>query len=167
MNILTADNKSYNLNNLPDVVDDMQFNVLDNSNPADPDFFFIPLIFLESFNSPAMVLKIGEHEVALPLEWQIAIGDPQSGCDVEIIPLTSINNRGFDAMCFNPVSGFMVEFKPIEIVNFYTDVKWHFPKLRAGQLLSIPINNTEKPMCIFIIKDVSRQFDLIDLSKVL
>ena len=69
MNILTADNKSYNLNNLPDVVDDMQFNVLDNSNPADPDFFFIPLIFLESFNSPAMVLKIGEHEVALPLEW--------------------------------------------------------------------------------------------------
>ena len=86
---------------------------------------------------------------------------------MEIIPLTSINNRGFDAMCFNPVSGFMVEFKPIEIVNFYTDVKWHFPKLRAGQLLSIPINNTEKPMCIFIIKDVSRQFDLIDLSKVL
>ena len=51
MRILTLDNKSYHLNNLPEEIeDDFRFSVLDNSDPQDPDFFFIPLIFLESFN---------------------------------------------------------------------------------------------------------------------
>jgi hypothetical protein len=50
MNILTLENKSFNLNSLPDEVDDtMRFSVLDNSNPADPDFFFVPLIFFRKF----------------------------------------------------------------------------------------------------------------------
>ena len=50
MQILTLDNITFSLNNLPDEVDDTtRFAVLDNSNPQDPDFFFVPLIFLESF----------------------------------------------------------------------------------------------------------------------
>jgi hypothetical protein len=45
------------LNNLPDELDeDVRFSVLDNSDPKNPDFFFIPLIFLESFSSAAIVL---------------------------------------------------------------------------------------------------------------
>ena len=56
MKILTLDNKSYDLETLPEEVDDMRFAILDNSNPADPDYHYIPLIFLESFNSPALVL---------------------------------------------------------------------------------------------------------------
>ena len=49
MYILTLDNKSFDLNNLPEEVDDdMRFAVLDNSDPKEPDFFFVPLIFLES-----------------------------------------------------------------------------------------------------------------------
>ena len=39
---------------------DLRFAVLDNSDPANPDFFYIPLIFLESFNAPAAVLEIGQ-----------------------------------------------------------------------------------------------------------
>ena len=51
---LTLDNEAYDLNNLPEEVDDnMRFSVLDNSDAQNPDFFFQPLIFLESFNSPA------------------------------------------------------------------------------------------------------------------
>ena len=53
MRILTIENECYSLNNLPDQLDeDIRFSVLDNSNSDDPDFFFIPLIFLESFNAP-------------------------------------------------------------------------------------------------------------------
>ena len=55
MRILTLENKAYDLNKIPESVDDdMRFAVLDNSNPQGPDFFFHPLIFLESFNSPAI-----------------------------------------------------------------------------------------------------------------
>lgn len=168
MQILTLDNVSYDLNNLPDEVDEnMRFAVLDNSDAQNPDFFFMPLIFLESFNSPAMVLKIGDDEVTMPIDWSIAVGDSQSACDIEILPLTSLNDRGFEAFCFNPLSSFKIDFKPIEIVNFYSDVKWYFPKMKNGQLLSVPLNTEPKPHCAYFVKEISRQSELIDLSKIL
>ena len=46
--ILTLDNVCFPMTDVPDEVDDLRFAVLDNSNPEDPDYFFIPLIFLES-----------------------------------------------------------------------------------------------------------------------
>ena len=100
MQILTLDNNSFDLNNLPDEIEeDLRFAVLDNSDSLNPDFFFIPLIFLESFNSPAMVLKIDNYEITMPLDWSIAVGDSTSACDIEILPLTSLNDRGFEASC--------------------------------------------------------------------
>jgi hypothetical protein len=168
MQILTLDNIPFDLNNLPEEVDDsMRFAVLDNSNPQEPDFFYMPLIFLESFNSPAMVLKIGEEEITMPLDWSIAVGDSQSSCDIEIIPLTSLNDRGFEALCFNPLSSFKLEFKPIEIVNFYNDVKWYFPKMKNGQLLAVPHSNKPKSLCSYFVKEISRQHEIIQLDKLL
>lgn len=168
MQILTLDNIPFDLNNLPEEVDDsMRFAVLDNSDPKDPDFFFQPLIFLESFNSPAMVLRIGEDEITMPIDWSIAVGDSSSACDIEILPLTSLNDRGFEAFCFNPLSSFRVEFKKIEIVNFYNDVKWYFPKMKNGQLLAVPLNGQPKTLCTYFVKEISRQNELIQLDKIL
>jgi len=168
MQILTLENLAFDLNNLPEEVDDdMRFSVLDNSDTQNPDFFFQPLIFLESFNSPAMVLRIGTDEVTMPIDWSIAVGDSTSACDIEILPLTSLNDRGFEAFCFNPLSSFRVEFKKIEIVNFYNDVKWYFPKMKNGHLLTVPLNKESKPLCAYFVKEISRQSELIDLSKIL
>ena len=50
------------------------FSVLDNSNPKEPDFFYIPLIFLESFNAPAIVLEINGKEIIMPVDWSMAVG---------------------------------------------------------------------------------------------
>lgn len=168
MQILTLENIPFDLNNLPDEVDDsMRFAVLDNSDPKEPDFFFQPLIFLESFNSPAMVLRIGDDEITMPIDWSIAVGDSSSACDIEILPLTSLNDRGFEAFCFNPLSSFRVEFKKIEIVNFYNDVKWYFPKMKNGQLLAVPLNTQPKTLCTYFVKEISRQNELIQLDKIL
>ena len=93
MRILTLDNTYYDLNQLPEEVDDMRFAILDNSNPAEPDYHFIPLIFLESFNAPALVLRIGTQTLKMPMDWQILIGEPDIG-DLEVLPLTSINGLG-------------------------------------------------------------------------
>ena len=54
------------MNDLPEEVDELRFAVLDNSNPKEPDYFFIPLILLQSFNASALVLKIGEHTIRMP-----------------------------------------------------------------------------------------------------
>ena len=165
MRILTLDNQHYDLDHLPEEVDDMRFAILDNSNPADPDYHFIPLIFLESFNSPALVLRIGDHTIKMPMDWQVLIGEPEIG-DLEVLPLTSINDRGFSVFTFNPLKSFKPEFFPIEIVDIYHDTKWYFPKLRPGQLLAVPLTAGDNPVCAYFVKDISRQCEVVDYGKV-
>lgn len=165
MRILTLDNTSYSMDSIPDEIDEVRFCVLDNSDPKEPDYFYIPLIFLESFNSPALVLRIGPHTVRMPVDWQLLIGEPDFG-DLEVVPLTSINDRGFNVFCFNPKTSFRPEFFPVEIVDIYQDVKWYFPKLKPGQLLAIPLTEGPEPLCAYFIKDISRQSEVVDYSKV-
>ena len=166
MRILTLDNTSFEMNEIPDEVEDLRFCVLDNSDPKDPDYYFIPLIFLESFNSPALVLKIGPWVLKMPVDWQLLIGEPDMG-DLEVVPLTSINDRGFSAFSFNPLSSFKPEFHPVEIVDIYQDVKWYFPKLKPGQMLAVPLEEgKEKPLCAYFVKDISRQGEVVDYGKV-
>ena len=168
MRILTLDNECFNLDDLPETIeDDVRFSVLDNSDPKNPDFFFVPLIFLESFSAPAMVLEINGKEITMPVDWSIAVGCSESGNDLEILPLTSINDRGFEAFLFNPLSSFKADFGVVNIVNFYTDVKWYFPKMKNGQLLTVPIEDGKKPLCAYFVKDISRQCEVIEYSSLI
>jgi hypothetical protein len=166
MRILNLENnRAYDMNEIPDEVEDLRFCILDNSDPKNPDYFFIPLIFLESFNSPALVLRIGKWTVKMPVDWQLLIGESDLG-DLEVVPLTSINDRGFSAFCFNPLTSFRPEFHPIEIVDIYQDVKWYFPKLKSGQMLAVPLESeTSGPMCVYFVKELSRASEIVDFSK--
>jgi len=164
MKILTLDNIAYDLDTLPEEVDDMRFAILDNSDPSDPDYHYIPLIFLESFNSPALVLQIGQNKIRMPIDWQILIGEPDLG-DLEMLPLTSINDRGFKAFQFNPLTSFRPSFLDIEIVDVYHDVAWYAPKLKNGQILCIPLSNDPEPDCVYFVKDISRNCEVIDYNK--
>ena len=138
MRIHTLDDTSFELNTLPEEIDDMRFTILDNSNPDDPDFFYIPLIFLESFTSPALVLKIGNYKIKMPVDWEIVIGEDEVG-DLETLPLTSINDRDFKAFQFNSLSAYRPTFELIEILDVYSEVNWYAPKLKNGQFLAVPI----------------------------
>ena len=166
MRILTLENTAYEMNDIPDEVDDLRFAILDNSNPADPDYFFIPLIFLESFNSPAVVLDVGGKMIRMPVDWKILIGDRDVG-DLEMLNFSSLNDRGFEAFLFNPLTSYTTSFTEVKIVNFYNDVKWYFPKMKNGQLLSVPIKDGNDPKCAFFVKDISRQSELIDYAALL
>jgi hypothetical protein len=165
MMILTLDNQSFDLNEIPDQVDDLRFCILDNSNHKEPDYFFIPLIFLESFNSPALVLEIGDCRITMPVDWQILIGEADQG-DLEVVPLTAVNDRGFNAFVFNPLSSFRPEFHKIEVVDIYQDVRWYMPKLKPGQLLAVPLTNKSKPECVYFVRDISKQSEIINYSKI-
>jgi len=165
MRILTAENQTFELDELPEEIDDMRFAVLDNSDPTDPDYFFIPLIFLESFNAPALVMKVGNRHIRMPVDWQILIGEPDFG-DLEVVPLTSVNDRGFKAFTFNPIGNKTPEYHPIELADVYTEVRWFFPKLKPGQLLAIPLEDGDSPDCVFFVKDITRQCEVVDISKV-
>jgi hypothetical protein len=164
MRILTLDNVHYDLDQLPDEVDDMRFAILDNSDPQNPDYHYIPLIFLESFNAPALVLQIGKNRIKMPIDWQILIGEPEIG-DLEMLPLTSVNDRGFRAFEFNPLSSFRPSFPQIEIIDVYHEVAWYAPKLKNGQMLCVPITDGVKPECVYFVKDISRNCEIVDYQK--
>jgi hypothetical protein len=164
MRILTLDNTAFEMDEIPDEIGDLRFCVFDNSDPKEPDYYYIPLIFLESFNSPALVLKIGENTIKMPVDWQLLIGEPDLG-DLEVVPLTSINDRGFSVFTFNPLSSFRPEFMPVEIVDIYQDVKWYFPKLKPGQMLAVPLDNSNHPQCAYFVKEISRQSEVVNYNK--
>jgi len=164
MRILTLDNVPYDLDHLPEQVEDMRFAILDNSDPANPDYHYIPLIFLESFNAPALVLQIGSNRIRMPVDWQILIGEPDVG-DLEMLTLTSINDRGFRAFQFNPLSSFRPSFPTIEIVDVYQEVAWYAPKLKNGQMLCVPIDDSATPDCVYFVKDVSRNCEIVDYNR--
>jgi hypothetical protein len=164
MRILTLDNCAYDLNSLPEEIDDMRFAVLDNSDSDNPDYHYIPLIFLESFNAPALVLQIGRHRIKMPVDWQILIGEPDLG-DLEMLPLTSINDRGFKVFEFNPLKSFMPTFLNIEIVDVYHEVTWFAPKLKNGQMLAVPLTDEPNPPCVYFVKDISRNCEVVNYTK--
>jgi hypothetical protein len=111
MRILTLEDTYYNLETLPEEIDDLRFAILDNSNPQNVDYYYIPLIFLESFNAPAVVLQIGDKQIKMPVDWSVLIGDEEGG-DLETLALSSLNDRGFDVFAFNPLSSFSPSFLP-------------------------------------------------------
>ena len=162
MKILTLDNETYKLEKIPEYVDEkLRFAVLDNSDPTNPDYFYIPLIFLESFNSPAAVLQIGPYKLKMPLDWKMVIGE----AELHVMPITSLNDRGFDGFTFNPLTGGMPEFYQVDIVDIYTEVKWYFPKIKSGQLLAVPLSNEKNPPCAYFVKDISRQCEQLDYGQ--
>jgi hypothetical protein len=165
MQILTLEDRMFSLNELPEEIEhDLRFAVLDNSDSSNPDYFFVPLIFLESFTGPAVVLRIGPHEVTMPLDWCTIVGDTE-GLEMEVLPLTSLNDRGFKTFCFNPLSSYRPEFLDIDIVDVYQDVKWYFPKMKPGQLLCTPLHEGNNPLCAYFVKEVSRQSELISYTQ--
>jgi hypothetical protein len=165
MRILTLnEGTSYNLETLPEEIDDLRFAILDNSTPSNVDYHFIPLIFLESFNSPALVLKVGDRNIKMPVDWQILIGEEEHG-DLETLPLSSLNDRGFHAFQYNPLNSFSPTFLPVEIVDIYPDVTWYAPRLRNGQFLAVPIDDGPNPRCIYFVKEISRNCEVVDYSQ--
>lgn len=159
MKILTVDNTTYDLDTLPEEIDDIRYCVLDASDKAQIDYYWLPLIFLESFHSPAICLKIGDKSIQMPMDWSILICDEEMTSS-ELIPLASLNNRGFKAITVNPMSGTSLSANDITITNIYQEVKWYVPRLKTGHLLAVPLDNSETPGCVYFVKEVNKVSDI-------
>ena len=117
-------------------------------------------MFLESFNAPAAILKIGNKQIKIPLDWSLVTCDPMIG-EPEVLPVTSLNDRGFKAFVFNPITGFLPAFEEIEIVNIYQEVKWYFPKLKFGHILAVPLEDGNDSKCVYFVKETNKIPDVL------
>ena len=111
-----------------------------------------------------MDIKIGSHNIQMPLDWSVLIGDIDSG-DLEIMPLVYLNDKDFDVFTYNPINGYMPKYSKFQVVNIWPDVKWYFPKLKNGTFLAVPLEEKEEPLCAFFIKDTSKVPEAIDIRK--
>lgn len=125
MKILTPENRCFEMNSLPEEIEDIRYCVMDVTDKSDPDFYFIPLVFIETFEAPSISMTIGKHKIEMPIDWHILIGHRDIG-NLEFVPLTSINERSFDTILTNPLGGFTMDWQPITINNVFADVKWFF-----------------------------------------
>jgi len=137
--------------------------VLDCADPKNIDFYWLPLIFLESFNAPAVVLNIGPYEFQMPLDWSILVCD-ENYSDMEVMPLTQLNDRGFHAITFNPLEHMVPLSYEVNITNVYADVKWYFPKLKNGSVLTMPLTSGISPACSLFVKEGNKVPDPLDMA---
>jgi len=165
MKILTVDNDVYDLDSVPNEIDDIRYCVFDAGDPEYMDYYFLPLIFLESFHSPAICLSIGEHKIQMPMDWSIITSD-EDFSTIEVLPLASLNNRGFIAPLFNPLRNAIPDPAELQITNIYQDVKWYFPKLKNGHVLVVPLEDKPEPKCALFVKEITKVKD-IDFSDLL
>jgi|TARA_R110002050_G_scaffold87069_3_gene184664 hypothetical protein len=164
MKILTVENETYDLNEIPETIDDLRYGILDYTNPANVDYYFIPLVFLESFYAPAAILQIGNTTISMPLDWHMVICDAEVG-DPEVMSLMSLNDRGFTAFAFNPITGFSAQYIDVSIVNIYSDVKWYAPKLKYGHLLCVPLSDEPNSPCVLFVKDANKLPEVLDIEQ--
>ena len=162
MKVLTEHNKSFDLNQVPDAADDLRYCVLDYSDPKEADFYFYPMIFLESFSSACADMRIGPYNIQMPLDWHLIIGDMHTG-ELETMSIIDLNDKDFDAFIFNPIQGYMPRFLRFELVNVYSDVRWFFPKLKNNHFLAIPLHDGPEPPCAFFIKDLTKNSEQVDI----
>jgi hypothetical protein len=165
MRLLTTDNTAFNMNSLPENIDDLRYCVLDYSNINDVDFYFIPLIFLDQFPRPSADLLLGKYRIQMPLDWSIVIADKHKG-HMEILELKHLNDRPFSAFIMNPINGYMPAFEEITMENIFPDVTWTMPKLKYGHILAIPLNDSPKPPCAFFVRDTNRLPESLDITKI-
>lgn len=166
MHILTENNIPFSMDNIPAMVDDIRYCVLDYSAKEESDYYCIPLVFLESFTSPSADLQIGPYRIQVPLDWSIVIGEKEIG-DLEVVPITQCLDRDFTVFCYNPLNGYRAEYHIMDVVNVYPDVKWHVPKLKFGHLLTLPLERKKEPLCCFIVKDTHKLPDVLDVSRIM
>ena len=85
--------------------------------------------------------------------------------DMEIVPLTSLNDRGFFTIAFNPLNHMVIQPKEVEIVDIYAEVKWFFPKLKNGAMLVSPLEDGENPLCSMFVKEANKIPDNLELAE--
>ena len=144
---------------MPNEIDDIRYCVFDAGNQEYMDYYFLPLIFLESFHSPAICLTIGDHKIQMPMDWSIVTSD-EDFSTIEVLPLASLNNRGFIAPLFNPLRNAIPDAAELQITNIYQDVKWYFPKLKNGHVLVVPLEDKVEPKCALFVKEANKVKDI-------
>jgi len=142
MLILTAENTVLNTDTMT-VGESVHHSVLSFQDPANPDFFFNEVEYLEEFTSASVTLRIGKHELVMPLHWSIICTDLEY---LHSIPLYELaTGKDFEAFCINPIDGFRPEFLHVRQGTIFPSANWTTPQMNDKDLLVVPLGELSSP----------------------
>ena len=161
MNILTPENYAFEMDQVTDTEPDALFCVLDLSDLENTDFYFKHIWNTVSFNSMSAELQIGENKIQVPLNWQILLGDEETGM-VEMCTIENLlNMKEPCAYVYNPVRSLYAKFEPVKVLHVFTvAIKYQIPYLNKKNLLAVPMKTGFNPPCAFFADENEKIQDL-------
>lgn len=141
MLVLTVENKVINTDNIS-IGDEVHHSILSFKDLKEPDFFFEMIQFLEEFSSASITLKVGKHEIVMPLHWSILCSDMEY---LQSIPLADVGGKQFPVFCLNPIDGYSPEFFPLRTGTIFPQTTWTAPQLGDKDLLVVPLGEGDRP----------------------
>lgn len=141
MLILTAENEILNTDSMK-VGDKVHHSILSLQDPSNSDFYFNIIEFLDEFSSAAVTLRIGDHEIVMPLHWSVICTDLEY---LHSIPLYDLGGRNFPAFCLNPIDGFQPDFLRVRQGTIFPLANWTAPQMNDKDLLVVPLGPTNRP----------------------
>ncbi|AUS02591.1 hypothetical protein NVP2275O_010 [Vibrio phage 2.275.O._10N.286.54.E11] len=133
-----------------DTAPDEMYCTLDLSDMSNVDYYFHNILNTVAFSAMSAELEIGNHTMSVPINWQILLGDEESGM-MEMSTIEDIMNiKEPHAFVLNPIKSMFPTFLPVKVKNIFTiNARWQIPMLKKKHLLAVPIVNQENPLCAF------------------
>lgn len=150
MLVLTPENKSFDMTTVTEYAPDELYCALNLSNVEDADYYFYNILNTVTFTAMTAELQIGDMLVQVPINWQILLGDEETG----MMEMSSIEDllslQQPHAFVYNPITSLYPKFLPVKITQIFTiNIKWQIPMLNKSNLLAVPLQAKEKPLCAF------------------
>jgi hypothetical protein len=140
MLVLTVNNKILNTDTMK-TNDEVYHSVLKLQDPSYADFYMEVIEYLDEFSAAAITLRIGEHEIVMPLHWSIICTDMEY---LQSIPLSELGGRHFPAFCLNPIDGFAPEFLRVRTGTIFPQANWTSPQVHDKDILMVPLGDTTR-----------------------
>lgn len=147
---------------------EIYYAVLDFSKPKTPDYFFKPVVFIDTFTAPSAELKIGPYTTMIPFKWSIIVVYADQA---ELVPIEDIVSKSHDAFLINPITAYMPSRMSVRYRGTY-ETSWTYPTLAKTELLVIPVadqvdrdgeSRRRGPLCI-VAGERAKIPDAMDLS---
>lgn len=161
MNILTPENKTFDMDLVNELIPEEMYCVLDLSETGDSDFYFRHILNTVSFNSISADLQIGNNIIQVPIGWQLLLGDEETGM-VEMCTIENLlNMKEPKAYVYNPIRSMYAKFESVKILRVHTlPTKWQIPMVHKKNLLCVPLTYQENPPCVYFADENEKIQDL-------
>ena len=150
MLILTPENLPFEMTTIHDTVPEEMYCALDLSDISNSDYYFFNILNTVSFSAMSAELEIGEYTLTVPINWQILLGDEESGM-MEMSTIEDLMSlKEPHAYIINPIKSMFAKYLPVKVKSIFTiNARWQIPMLNKKHLLAVPVRNKENPLCAF------------------